>query len=435
MTKSKYANKGFVLVFSLILMLTIILSVSTYFEIAGSSLRISTKVADIKRAGYVADAGLADAFMQMRSAANLPAAFNIAPTNFTVGSQAGSYSVQVVTDGAVWPTYTITSTGIFNSQAKTLQLRVQPTSAAMFAYLSNSEIHPTLGTLWWITGMYTVGPVHTNGRLNIWGDPIFDGPVSQTGASINYWPGVITDPADFRGGLSLGVPAKAIFNNTILNNISAQASSGGLSLSGNSTIVFNADGTMNVTNNARRWNNVNMAAPANHAVYVNNGSATVRGTVNGQVTVGCNQSIYISNNLMYNSNPDPTHPNLLSNDLLALVAQNNITVQAASAPANVVIAAVMVAINGSFQVDNWWAPNKGNMLQYGALINNVCGPTGVFDPGTGTLYGGYNQLQYYDARLDPRPQAGRVSLVPPCFPPVRDQNNRICYTKISFQEP
>ncbi len=427
MIKIRELNKGFVLVFSLIILTLIILSVETYFYVAGSGLIIANITADSKRAYYLADAGLADAFMQLRGYAIPPSSFTVSNNNYSIGGKIGRYSVQVSSNNAAWATFTITSTGTYGNIGKTLQLTVQQTSASMFAYLSNSEISPVWGPLWWITNMYTVGPVHTNGQLNIWGDPIFDGSVSQAASTINYWPGVVTKPSDFQGGLTLNAPAQAVFNNVILNNISAAASSsGGLLLSGDSAVTFNADGTINVTNSAKGWVNKNIPAPSNKAIYVQNGSATVKGTVNGQLTVGSDNTIYISNNISYNSDPDPTHPNLSSTDIVALVAQNNIVVQAATAPANVKIEAVMVAINGSFQVDNWWAPGKGNMLQYGSLVNNVCGPTGVFDPGTGTLYGGYNQLQYFDPKLK--------TLIPAWFPPAMDSNGRVAYSRINFKE-
>ncbi len=422
-------RKSFVLLFSLIVTLVVILSVTTFFYSSFSAVRLANIAGDAKRAYYAADAGLTDAFMLLCSFTNPPASANpfVTNNNYSIGTKTGSYSVVLVKNAGTWPNYTMTSTGTCGNVNKILQLTVQGKSPSMYAYLSNTEIHPDWGRLWWITGMYTVGPVNTNGQLNIWGDPIFDGPVAQAAATINYWPGVYTDPADFRGGLTLGAPSLACFNSSILNNIQSGASSAdGLLLSGDSAVTFNADGSLNVTNADRGWSNQNVAMPANKAIYVAGGSATVQGTLNGQATLGCDQTIYISGNLIYNSDPDPANPNPASTDLLALVANNDITVQAEAAPANLEIEAVMVALNGSFQVDNWWAQGKGTMLQYGSLINNYCGPTGVFDPGTGELYGGYMQLQYYDPKLKTQ--------IPPWFLPLPDSNNRLGYVKMNFKE-
>ena len=108
------------------------------------------------------------------------------------------------------------------------------------------------------------------------------------------------------------------------------------------------------------------------------------------------------------------------------VQGGNVTVLANSAPPNLELDAVLVALNGPFQVDQWWIGGKGNMIQYGSLINNYCGPTGIFDSNTGTLFGGYYQLQYYDTRL--------ITAVPPGFPPAVDNQGRTLYVKTGFLE-
>ncbi len=418
-------NKGFALVFSLLFLTLIILFTAVFFLTATHGFVIANRNADLKRAYYVADAGIADAFIQLRGYANPPASFTVTNANYNLGSgQNGSYSVTAVSNGAPWATYTLTSTGTYNNLTKTLVLVVQQSSISTYAYLSNTEIHPQYGALWWITGMTTVGPVRTNGQLNIWGKPIFNGTVNQSAATVNYYNGgPPTDDPNYVYGLTVNAPTVPFPTTSMLNSISSAASSSSMLLTGNSTVVFNSNGTINVTNSAKGWNNQNMVLPSNRTIYVTGGSATVQGTLNGQLTVGSDREIYISGNLMYNSDP---RTNPASTDLLGLVARNNITVTAASAPSNLELDAVLVALTGSFQVDQWWVSGKGNMIQYGSLVNNYCGPTGVFDPSTGTLYGGYNQLQYYDTRLKTN--------IPPAFPPATDSTGRSLYVKLSFQE-
>ena len=72
-------GKGFAMVFSLVILLLITLSVDVYFQVAGSGVRIANISADTKRAYYLADAGLADAFAQLRSYAIPPASFTVPP--------------------------------------------------------------------------------------------------------------------------------------------------------------------------------------------------------------------------------------------------------------------------------------------------------------------------------------------------------------------
>ncbi len=417
-------NKGFALAFSLLFLLLSLAPIEVLVLSASSGITTANRSADLKRAAYIADMGIADAFIQLRGYASPPLSFNVNNAAVVVGGKTGSYAVAVDGAGAPWLRYTITSTGTYHGQTKTLVLTVQQTAVSSFAYLSQTEINPVYGTLWWITGMTTVGPTRTNGRLNIWGSPVFDGTVTQSAATINYWNGgpPIDNPV-WVDGLTLGASAIALPTSTVLGTLKTAASGSGLLLTGNSTVKFNSSGTINVTNAALGWNNHSMSIPSNGTIYVQNGSVTVQGTIRGQATVASDAEVYISGNLLYHTNPrtDPT-----STDLLGLVAKNNVTVLAASSPTNLELDAVLVALTGSFQVDQWWVSGKGNMIQYGSLINNYCGPTGIFDPETGVLSGGYNQLQYFDPRLR--------SMIPPSFPPAQDASGRILYVKISFQE-
>ncbi|MEI7998144.1 MAG: hypothetical protein WCH62_01380 [Candidatus Omnitrophota bacterium] len=418
-------KNGFALAFSMIFFFLIISFVGAFILVANHGLTIAKKSSDIKKAYYAADAGLADALIQLRAYASLPTAFNVNNSNYLLGgSQTASYSVAAVSNNATWPTFTLTSKGIFNGASKTLVLTVQQTAVSTFAYLSNTEIHPTWGALWWITGMTTVGPVRTNGALNIWGNPIYNGTVVQGGAAVNYYNGgPPKDNPNFVNGFALNAPTVAFPATTMLNSVSSAASSGGIFLTGNSTVIFNSNGTINVTNTAKGWSNKNMSLPSNGVIYVQTGTVTVQGTIKGQATVASDSQVYISGSLSYNTNP---RTNPTSTDMLGLVSKNDITVLANSAPSNLELDAAMVAINGAFQVDQWWLSGKGNMIQYGSLVNNYCGPTGQFDPGTGVLYGGYNQLQYYDPRL--------LTTIPPGFPPAVDSTGRDVYVKISFKE-
>ena len=83
------------------------------------------------------------------------------------------------------------------------------------------------------------------------------------------------------------------------------------------------------------------------------------------------------------------------------------------------MSAVLVAEQGSFQVDNWWTymgdSSTAVMDQFGSLINYVCGVTGEMDM-SGNLLGGWNQIQSYDSRL--------ATMSPPGFPSYGQQSCR-----------
>ena len=213
--------------------------------------------------------------------------------------------------------------------------------------------------------MLTIGPVQTNGTFNIMGNPVFDGPVAEVGASPNYYYGTGNNPASttksdpsyiFPGGLTNNAPAINLPPAATLGAFKTAASSGGLVLTGASTIIFNPAGTITVTGNVvnssctttTAYNNTTISIPANGVIYVQStdtnthchhsgadGNVTVQGTVNGQLTVAADQNIYISGNVAYNTDPRTTPS---STDMLGLVANENITVIEADAPVKLKVA-------------------------------------------------------------------------------------------------
>jgi Tfp pilus assembly protein PilX len=418
-------NRGVVLIITLLFAFLISAFVAIYYTIATAGIRSVERNGNTQRAYYAADAGLADAFMQLRNFGTAPpAAFNVAVNNFDVGPNlTATYNVAVASNGnQTWPTYTLTSVGNFNGVTKTLTLTVIANSITRWLYLSNSEFHQTWGRLYWGTGMISTGPVQTNGQLNIYGSPIFDGSVSQSASSIYYYTALPYSP-DFRHGLTLSAPQIAFTGGAIVNAVSNMAQSAqGLLLTGDSTINLLQDGTMNVTNAQNGWNSTNVTLPANKAIFVQQGDVTVQGTVSGPLTIGSSNNAYISGHIVYKNNPI-LHPE--STDVLGLVAQNNVTIKQ-NAPANLEVDGYIVSANASFQLENFLnVSNKGDMVQFGGLANYVCGPTGVFNS-SGQLIRGYNQIMIYDERLK--------TMVPPGFPAVTDQFNRLSYAKVSLTE-
>ena len=113
---------------------------------------------------------------------------------------------------------------------------------------------------------------------------------------------------------------------------------------------------------------------AGGAIYVN-GDATVSGEVNGKVTIGANNNIFIGGNILYNDGSSPrTSPKTEKNDpvvpdnlqdKLGLIARNNIIIPVETYNANhtLEIDAAMLAVTGYFGVNpsllNWNDPVAG----------------------------------------------------------------------------
>jgi Tfp pilus assembly protein PilX len=455
-------NKGFALAFSLIFLFLIVSFMAVYILTVANGISQANRLANGKKAYYIADAGLADAYQRITQAGINAGATNVnfipsANTDngiYSVGSGAGTYKVSVVVDPSKLQTnYTITSTGTYGNISKTLQLKIIGAAISKYAYWSQTEINPAFGgPLWWVgepgLEMLTNGPVQTNGTLNIFGNPMFNGPVTEGGTSPNYYPNVSSTPSKiFLGGLTNNAPLVNLPPPQTLNAIQVAATTGsGLVLTGASTVIFNPTGKITVTGNVTNalgtvtttYNKTTINAPANGVIYVQSntdpithkskadGNVTVQGTVNGQLTVAADQNVYISGSIAYNSDP---RTNPLSTDIVGLVANQNITVIEASAPTQLELSAILVALQGSFQVDQW-SVFRGNaktavMDQFGSLINYVTGPTGEMDM-SGNLLGGWNQIQAYDKRL--------ATLAPPGFPPVVDNSGNGVYNKVSITE-
>jgi len=457
-------NKGFALTFTLIFLFLIVSFMSVYILTVANGISEASRAANLKKAYYVADAGLADAYERItQSGVNATATnANFIPSASTdngvywVGGTTGNYSVSVTYSPN--PTrYTLTSTGTYGNVSKTLQLKMTGAAVSKYAYWSQTEINPAFGgPLWWVgepgLEMLTNGPVQTNGSLNIFGNPIFTGAVTEGGPSPNYYPGVSSTPSKiFLGGLTNNAPLIDLPPAQTLGAFQATASNGsGLVLTGPSTVIFNPTGTVTVTGTVKNaagavtatYNKTTMNPPVNGVIYVQSnagkppkgctsssacdGNATVQGTVSGQLTVVADQNIYVSGSVAYNNDP---RINPASTDMVGLVANQNITIIEASAPTQLEMAGVLEAVQGSFQVDQYWV-YRGNastavMDQFGSLINYVCGATGEMDM-SGKLLGGWNQIQAYDSRL--------ANTAPPGFPPFVNNSGYGVYTKQSITE-
>jgi len=449
-------NKSFALVFSLIFLFLIISFIIVFMLTIANGLVIAHRTAKEIKAYYIAEAGLADAFERILKLPPGPSNTYIPSPNtdngvYTMGD--GSHGNYTVALAATFSpiSYTITSTGTYDGVQKTLQLQIVGSAITKYSYWAQVEGNAS----WWITGQTVTGPVHSNGSLEIWGNPFFNGPVEQVGTSINAWGGSGYDQdTTFTGGLSLGVPAIPLPPVQTLTAIKAAASASGLVLTGPHIIQFNPNSTItyyqeSVVNGPPTDSGTTIQAPTNPAncpypntpcsiIYVqsntvngtsqNDGTPTVYGTVSGQVTVAADQSIYISNNVAYND--PPVRPNIPggnpnSTDLLGLVANNNIIINS-SAPASLEIDGALVAIQGSVESDNGWVQGKGNMDEFGSLINYDLGVIGYFDPSNGNVVGGWNQLQFYDTRL--------LTVAPPGFPSAYNSLGQQIYTKVTFKE-
>ncbi|MCX5696135.1 MAG: hypothetical protein NTW18_05740 [Candidatus Omnitrophica bacterium] len=381
----------------------------------------------------LAESGLDKAVQQLRdgSASDFPGTL----------SPVGTYAV-TITDLGLYGTmrrYKIVSVGIAGNISKRLTNIVQVDNYARYIWFTDGENYGS-SNVWFWDQDHLNGPTHTNGQLNIAGHnpgPIFDGEVRSTNDQINYFnngnnivsSNSTNSPYDtpaFNGGLTLGsnsvnMPRQA----TYLRNAS---SSGGLRLNDDATVVLNSTGTMDITNNDYYYANCTGSCshcctltarplPANGALFVDNGTLTVSGTLNGRLTAGASGDVIIVGSTTYFNNP---RVNPSSTNMLGLISESDVTI-ASSASYNLEVDASIMALNTSFMLENWWKGSpKGTLTVYGGIIQDQRGPVGTFDGIGGEKLTGYSKNYTYDSRMLDTP--------PPFFPTTGD------YVTLAWQE-
>ena len=435
-------RRGFMLVFTLVIIVLVVLSLAALFLISYNDLGMATTESKGMKAYYIAEAGLAKKFMDLRSSNPPPDYTNITGASFSfspAGGDSGTLNV-TITPHSASPSYVMTSTGTYGNISRTVSMTVKQVSYSAYGYLSDSEDSYAWGSpIWFVTGDILSGPLHSNDQLNISGNPVFKGPVTSAQSTLNYYHGgPPQDNPQFQDSLTLGVPAIGMpSTSNALGQIKAAAQvtgpQGGLYYNdSDKQIVLKSAGTMDVYKKKNgNWviQSSNIAIPANNALFVDGYNVYISGVMKGLLTVGTSNEIYITNSILYNTDPR-TNPN--STDLLSLVAQNNVHVMN-NAPTNVEIDAYIIAEGappnqpGSFEVDNYdTIAAKGTLTVYGGITQTTRGGVGTFDGVTNQKISGYTKNYNYDTRL--------VNSVPAYFPPAKDSSNRIMYKKVSWSE-
>lgn len=313
-------------------------------------------------------------------------------TNSVSGTTvSGSYSVDVYVDPA-WTNassslkrYLIRSRGQApNGKEQTVTVSALIESFASYMHAAHLESHPVWGKLYFWTGDVIDGPVYSNDELNILDvpGPLFKDIVNSASNRVHYLWGATSNV--FTKGINLGMPPIDIsgqFSSGHISEVKDDADSGGLSLTGDYQLDFQSDGSLVYTDRGTGVTNMTYLSSLNGAIYVN-GDAYVNGVLNGKVTVAAQDSIYISNQIVYASavSPNPWQTNFNANtvtDMMGLIASNQVQILGTS---NVTIhAAVMVTADGGGL--NAFAYNqnisKPFIYLYGSCAQYRSGITGI----------------------------------------------------------
>ncbi|MBU2103304.1 MAG: hypothetical protein ABH865_07020 [Candidatus Omnitrophota bacterium] len=378
----------------------------------------------------LAEAGLDNAIVWLRAQSSPPVGNYTNPWGGIQTLGGGSYDVAIEDLGVVGSSvtvrrYKVTSMGSFGNRTRILTNYVQVDNYARYLWFTDQEVFSGTNVWFWSQDRLN-GPTHTNAHYNIMGNPVFESQVQSVDNYVRFYNNgnninlaQSTNPPydnpDFQQGLDFGAEQTTMPTQAL--NLRAGAASGGLSLRGDTIVTFLSNGTMNVTNSRQGWNNRNMALPANGALFVDRGSLTISGTLDGRLTVGTSRDIKIPGNITYADDPE-INPN--SDDILGIIAEGDVVIDDA-APYDLVIKGCAMAMDTSFMLENWWAvAAKGILTVYGGIIQDERGPVGTFNGQTGQKISGYSKDYRYDPRLLANP--------PPYMPTTGD------YITLSWEE-
>lgn len=322
---------------------------------------------------------------------------------------------------------TIEAIGRYEGISRRVEIKLRPSSYSKYGYY----VKDFPGNLVLFTGDTISGPFHSQTKLNVKGSPVFMGKAtSKSGLKL-------VDSADpkFYGGFESGVDVPLEWDSKLMEDA---AKEGGFNVEDSAKekfsdvrIEFNSDGTLTYQfkydkdkDDAYEWDTDTYTYPinkltSNGVIYLHKGNIYLSGTVAGKYTVGVNGSsseksfgnIFVEDDIVYRT--DPLDPNNKCEDMLGLVAANNVSVVKNTANNNDVnIHATMFNYHGGLSVQDLKKndPKMGRMQVIGGVIENKSQITGYLSGNT--LTSGYHQSIKYDPRL--------MLETPPYFPSTRN---------------
>ena len=343
----------------------------------------------------------------------------------------GRYYLEIVQPGPGRPLVTIRSTGwpaADPTNRVTVEIETHKRQFTQNIFVTNAETLPgTTTRVWWITGDRVRGPLHTNGRLFISGNPVFEDAVTYSGIAPHLAAGSSpTFPAYYpQPAAELAFPAsnsqlriQAQLNGYYFNGRTI------ILLSGNRLLIRHRDGAVD-----------NRPLPPNGVIYVDGttgtdkwsldtGNVFVSGILNGRLTIAAANDIFITGR-------DPTNYNFAnaavtggiryadttftgaSDDMLGLVANRWVrilhddwpsttgrTARPNVAPHDIIIHAAIFALDWAFEYERFADPPvMGTITLVGSLTQRNRGAVGTFSSATGARLSGYLKDYNFDPRM------------------------------------
>jgi hypothetical protein len=329
--------------------------------------------------------------------------------SFTSGAlKGGSFTARV--DSISTIRLRVRSTSSFQGYNDTVEVYLDKSawqSFSMYAWMTNNE-----NGVYWISKDTVWGRVHSNGTLNISGSPVFMEKVT-TSKSISPKPGTGLSNGIYKKGYETGV-ATITLPSSISEIVTASTNGGKkytqniyVTLSAGTTADNNGKAYIRYTQTGSIVDSISLSNTSFNGVIYSTKNVYVQGTLDGQLTIAAQQNLYIIDDVQFERDPLTG----ASNDLLGLVADQDVIVSNVTATKNLEIDAAIFARAGSFTAEDYDSrstSSAGTLTLTGGIIQNTRGAVSTFS--NGTIQTGYSKRYHYDPRLsDP-------NVRPPFFP-------------------
>ena len=269
----------------------------------------------------------------------------------------------------------------------------------------------------WNTGDTLWGRIHSNGNLHMQGKPVFWDKVT-TSKGIDPKPSTADSTAMFKGGYETGI-AEIPFPTNMAELIAAGLALEGRSYPGEIWVTLSGgtaadeDGIayIRATSGGPIIDSVALSDPGFNGVILGGQDVNVQGTVDGQLTIASStRDIYIQNDILY-ENPNTTPGQATtSNDVLGLVAEENVFIaDNAANHSNVIVYASIFARSETFSADDLNSlPVCGELHVHGSIVQYDKGKIAKF-AGPNLQKGFYKRYRYDDRLAD-------INFRPPYYP-------------------
>lgn len=426
-TKSNQA--GYVLPVVTILIFTIGIVGAAFFSMAGHETLASQATLNSQSAFWLAE-GSKSLAMRYLSELYSPPTSDITIYSNVAGPDGGTYTVTCAVDTTVtWnveKAFVLDCVGNVGGVERRVRQRVRMTSFALYAMFTNEEKTDGGYTIWHFTGGVIDGPLHTNGSLSILGTPNFYGPVTSASDHMtgykSYWIDEMSDwPVAgnnpyFAEGAELNVDVIPMPSETV--DLKQLGQYGGVYNAPKTDVQLGVKGVdaaitalgwfrYREHNTSDDWTSVEIASMSNKVLYCND-NIYLEGVLDGELTISSKTNIRIVDDITYAGSDSFGEPQPGCDDLLGLVAEENIVfVDNTANQSDLIVNAVLMALNTSIKVENYdeGAP-RGTLTIWGGLIQKVRGAVG--QASGGYIIHGYQKAYHYDPRVTAR--------TPPFFP-------------------